>query len=106
VLQSRTYTHLTKVKWATRQEKQLTRCHATLSCAIKQHKTKLHYCIDLVFPEFNSLFKTKYSMAYMVILEEYGSVVHIANANLTHLKNILSPKGRGNPCSIDANALK
>ncbi|MEG2798772.1 MAG: IS110 family transposase [Erysipelotrichaceae bacterium] len=106
VLQSRTYTHLTKVKWATRQAKQLTRYHATLSCAIKQHKTQLQRCIDLVFPEFNSLFKTKYSRAYMAVLEEYGSAVHIANANLTHLKNILSPKGRGKPCSIDANKLR
>ena len=95
VLISGDFSTMTSTKFNNRQAKQLTRFHATLSQDLNIHKNRLQKCLDIVFPEFNSFFKTKYSKAYMAILKEFGSAFNVANAHLTKLKNTLNIKARG-----------
>jgi len=59
---------MTKRKFHLRQAKQLTRLHHDLAEDLNHYKNRLQGCIDMVIPEFNSLFKTKYSKAYLAIL--------------------------------------
>lgn len=106
VLQDRDYSKVTKHKLEMKQAKELTRYHATLMEDMNQNKNRLQKCIDIVFPELNSIFKTKYSRAYMAILKEFGSSYNLANANLTHLKNVLKFEGRGRTIDIDASSLR
>ena len=58
-----------------RQLKQLTRHHHNLKEDLNRYKNRLQKCIDLVFPEFNSLFKTRYSNIYMRVLSTFSSVL-------------------------------
>lgn len=106
VLFDRDYTKVTKHKLDMKQAKELTRYHASLTEDINQKKNKLQKCIDIVIPELNTWLKTKYSKPYMAILKEFGSSYNLANANLTHLKNVLKPEGRGRSISIDASSLR
>lgn len=82
VLQSRDYTHMTKNKLSLREGKQLTRYHHDLTASLNQAKNKLQKCIDIVFPEYNSIFATKYSKAYMAVLKECGSAKVIRAAGI------------------------
>jgi len=41
------------------------------------------------FPEYNSLFKTRYSKAYMAVLKAFGDASIIADTHLTKLSNVL-----------------
>lgn len=106
VLFDKNYTRVTKRKLDLKQAKELTRYHATLTEDLNQNKNRLQKCIDIVIPEINVWFKTKYSRAYMAILKEFGNSYNLANANLTHLKNILKPKGRGKHADVDAVSLR
>lgn len=101
VLQAKEYTSMTKSKFIMRQSKQLTRLHSDLTEQLNQLKNKLQYCIDIVFPEYNSLFKTKYSNAYIAVLKEFGSASAISRAHKTKLKNTL-----GNRVRLDVDQLK
>lgn len=95
VLQSREYTHMSKNKLALREGKQLTRYHHDLTRSLNQAKNKLQKCIDIVFPEYNTIFATKYSKAYMAILKECGSAKAVQDTHLTHLKKIISDASNG-----------
>jgi len=95
VLQSRDYTHMTRNKLSLREGKQLTRYHHDLTASLNQAKNKLQKCIDTVFPEFNSIFATKYSKAYMAVLKECGSAKTIRATHLTHLKKIVLDASNG-----------
>lgn len=95
VLQSRDYTHMTKNKLSLREGKQLTRYHHDLTASLNQAKNRLQKCIDIVFPEYNSIFATKYSKAYMAVLKECGSAKVIRETHLTHLKKIVSDASHG-----------
>jgi len=106
VLFDRDYTKVTQRKLDMKQARELTRYHASITEDINQKKNRLQKCIDIVIPEFNTWFKTKYSKAYMAVLKEFGSSYNLANANLTHLKNILKPKNKGNHVEIDASSLR
>ncbi|MDF9825911.1 transposase [Breznakia sp. PF5-3] len=106
VLQSRAYTTITKRKLGLREMKKACRLHASLMEDINQLKNQLQACIDFVFPEFNSLFKTKYIRTYMALLKAFPGASLIANANLTKLKNILKPCGRGRGVELEASHLK
>lgn len=55
-----------------KQARELTRYHASITEDINQKKNRLQKCIDIVIPEFNSWFKTKYSKTYMAVLKEFG----------------------------------
>lgn len=86
VLYSRDYTQLTQHKLLLHEAKQLTRYRHDLTASLNVLKNQLQACIDLVFPEYNSLFKTKYSRAYMAVLKEFPSANAIATSHLTKLK--------------------
>lgn len=90
VLQSRDYTQLTQRKLLLREVKQLTRYRHDLITSLNVLKNQLQACIDLVFPEYNSLFKTKYSRAYMAVLKAFPSANAIASTHLTKLKSTIS----------------
>lgn len=106
VMQDKNYTTVTKHKLEMKQLKELTRYHASLTEDINQLKNQLQKCIDIVFPEFNSLFHSNYSRAYMALLKEFGNAYSIANANLTHLKNVISFKGKGRKQDLDASTIR
>ncbi len=95
VLQSKEFTHMTKNKLILRKGKQLTRYHHDLIRSLNQDKNKLQKCIDIVFPEYNTIFPTKYSKAYMAVLKECGSAKAIRDTHLTHLKKIISKASNG-----------
>lgn len=48
------------------EQKQLTRHHHNLKEELNIYKNRLQKCIDIVFPEFNSLFRSKYGIVYMI----------------------------------------
>lgn len=106
VLKSGNYTTFTKSSLLTREAKQLTRAHARFTEELNQHKNRLQKQIDIVFPEFNSIFKTKYSWAYMAILKEFQSAHNIANANVTRIKNVMKHNKRGLSVSCTAKEIK
>lgn len=106
VLKSGNYTSFTKSSLETREAKQLTRAHARYKEELNQHKTRLQKQIDIVFPEFNSLFKSKYSWAYMAILKEFQSAYNIANANVTRIKSVMKHNKRGLSVSCTAKEIK
>lgn len=95
VLQSREFTHMSKNKLSLREGKQLTRYHHDLTHSLNQAKNRLQKCIDIVFPEYNSVFATKYSKAYMAVLKECASAKAIRDTHLTHLKKIISDASNG-----------
>ena len=106
VLFDRDYTKVTQRKLDMKQARELTRYHASITEGINQKKNQLQKCIDIVIPEFNSWFKTKYSKAYMAVLKEFGSSYNLASANLAHLKKVLKPKSSGSRVDIDASTLR
>lgn len=57
----RDYTKVTQCRLDMKQARELTRYHASITEDINQKKNRLQKCIDIVLPEFNSWFKTKYS---------------------------------------------
>lgn len=101
VLIAKEYTPMTKYKFKMRQAKQLTRLHNDLAEELNRHKNRLQGCINIVFPEYNRQFKTKYSKAYLAVLKAFPSAFHIANAHLTTLKNTV-----GKMVSVDADELR
>ena len=55
------------------EQKQLTRHHHNLKEELNIYKNRLQKCIDIVFPEFNSLFRSKYGIVYMNVLKTFAS---------------------------------
>ena len=64
------------------EQKQLTRHHHNLKEEENVYKNRLQKCIDIVFPEFNKLFNSKYGIVYMNILKTFGSAEYIANTDI------------------------
>ena len=62
---------MTKNKLSLREGKQLTRYRHDLTRSLHQ-ENKFQKCINIVFPEFNDVFVTKYSKTYMAVLKECG----------------------------------
>ena len=75
------------------EQKQLTRHHHNLK-------------IDIVFPEFNSLFNSKYGIVYMNVLKTFSSANAIANADIRSIRKCFEFKGRGGRISLSAEQLK
>ena len=105
VLSSAKHTLLTKQMFLLSEAKQLTRYYATLTIDLNRYKNRLQKRIDLAFPEFNSLFKTKYSKPYMALLKRFGSAYNIANARINSIKKAI-PSSRGRSVSLDIVKLK
>ena len=88
------------------EQKQLTRHHHNLKEELNIYKNRLQKCIDIVFPEFNSLFRSKYGVVYMSILKTFSSAEVVANADIRSIRKCFEYKGRGGRISLSAEQLK
>lgn len=88
------------------EQRQLTRHHHNLKEELNVYTNRLQKCIDLVFPEFNSLFKSKYGTVYMSLLKTFGSADKIAHADIRSIRKCFEIRGRGNRISLCAEQLK
>ena len=88
------------------EQKQLTRHHHNLKEELNTYKNRLQKCIDIVFPEFNSLFHSKYGIVYMNILKAFSSAKAIANADIRSIRKCFEFKGQGKRISLSAEQLK
>lgn len=88
------------------EQRQLTRHHHNLKEELNVYTNRLQKCIDLVFPEFNSLFKSKYGSVYMSLLKTFGSAEKIAHADIRNIRKCFEIKGRGKRISLSAEQLK
>ena len=88
------------------EQKQLTRQHHVLKEEINVLSNRLQKSIDLVFPEFNKLFKSKYSTVYMNVLKEFGGANSIATADIRTIRKCFDINGKGLRISLTAEELK
>ncbi len=88
------------------EQKQLTRHHHNLKEELQTYKNRLQKCIDIVFPEYNNLFSSKYGVVYMDILKKFGSADKIAHTDIRTLRNCFDYKGNGKRISLSAEELK
>lgn len=86
--------------------KQLTRHHHDLKEELNVYKNRLQKSIDIIFPEFNSLFKSKYGTVYMNILKECPSAYEIANTDIRTLNKLFKLNGKGKRIALNAKGLK
>ena len=87
------------------EQRLLTREHHNLKEELNQHTNKLQKCIDIVFPEYNSLFKSKYGTVYMNILKEFGSADIIASTDIRTINKYFKA-AKGRQVSLTAKELK
>ena len=88
------------------EQKQLTRHHHNLKEELNIYKNRLQKCIDLVFPEFNSLFRSKYGIVYMNVLKTFASAEKIANSDIRTIRKCFEYEGRGKRIQLSAEQLK
>lgn len=89
------------------EQKQLTRHHHNLKEELNIYKNRLQKCIDIVFPEFNSLFNSKYGIVYMSVLKTFSSANAIAIADIRNIRKCFEFKERGGRrISLSAEQLK
>ncbi|WP_289265711.1 IS110 family transposase [Dubosiella newyorkensis] len=88
------------------EQKQLTRHHHNLKEELNIYKNRIQKCIDVVFPEFNSLFHSKYGIVYMNILKTFSSAEAVANADIRSIRKCFEVKGQGKRISLSAEQLK
>ena len=82
------------------EQKRLTREHHDLKEQLNVYSNKLQKCIDIVFPEFNSLFRSKYGIVYMNVLKTFGSADSIAHANIRSIRKCFETNGRGRQIAL------
>ena len=58
------------------------------------YTNRLQKCIDIVFPEFNSLFNSKYGFTYINLLKTFGSAANIANADIRNIRKCFNYEGK------------
>ena len=88
------------------EQKQLTRHHHNLKEELNIYKNRLQKCIDIVFPEFNSLFNSKYGVVYMSVLKTFSSADAIANADIRNIRKCFEFSKQGRRISLTAEQLK
>ena len=88
------------------EQKQLTRHHHNLKEELNIYKNRLQKCIDVVFPEFNSLFRSKYGIVYMNILKNFSSAHAVANADIPSLRKCFEFKKQGKRIALSPELLK
>ena len=88
------------------EQKQLTRHHHNLKEELNIYKNRLQKCIDIVFPEFNSLFRSKYGIVYMNVLKTFASAEKIANSDIRTIRKCFEYEGRGKRIQLSAEQLK
>ena len=67
---------------------------------------RLQKSIDLVFPEFNTLFGSKYGIVYMNLLKTFGNAEAIASTDIRTIRKCFEIKGRGCRISLTPEKLK
>ena len=92
--------------YALYEQRQLTRHHHNLKEELNTYTNRLQKSIDIVFPEYNNLFKAKYGKVYMNILETYGSASDIASADIRSIRKCFELNGKGLRISLTAEELK
>ena len=88
------------------EQRQLTRHHHNLKEELNIYTNRLQKCIDIVFPEFNSLFNNKYGKVYINLLKSFGSASNIANADIRTIRKCFNFEGRGNRISLTPEDVK
>lgn len=88
------------------EQKQLTRHHHHLKEEINIYKNRLQKSIDIVFPEYNNLFSSKYGIVYMKVLSTFSSAEKIANADIRTIRKCFEIESRGRRISLTAEKLK
>ena len=88
------------------EQKQLTRHHHNLKEELNIYKNRLQKCIDIVFPEFNSLFRSKYGIVYMNVLKTFASAKKIADSDIQTIRECFEYNRRGKRISLSAEQLK
>ena len=88
------------------EQKQLTRHHHNLKEELNIYKNRLQKCIDIVFPEFNSLFRSKYGIVYMNVLKAFASAEKIATSDIRTIRKYFEYEGRGKWITLSAEQLK
>lgn len=88
------------------EQRELTRHHHNLKEELNVYTNRLQKCIDIVFPEFNSFFNSKYGIVYMNILKTFGSAANIAKANINTIKKCFEVTGRGKRITLTPEELK
>ena len=88
------------------EQKRLTREHHDLKEQLNVYTNKLQKCIDIVFPEFNSLFRSKYGSIYMNVLKTFGSADSIAHADIRNIRKCFETNRKGRRISLTPEALK
>ena len=68
------------------EQRQLTRHHHNLKEELNIYCNRLQKSIDLVFPEFNTLFSSKYGIVYMNLLKTFGSAEAIASTDIRTIR--------------------
>lgn len=87
------------------EQRQLTRHHHNLKEELNVYTNRLQKCIDVVFPEYNHLFKSKYGSIYMQLLKSFGSADKIANTELSEIEPFFE-KQRGRQISLTPQLLQ
>lgn len=88
------------------EQRQLTRHHHNLKEELNIYLNRLQKSIDIVFPEFNGLFKSKYGIVYRNILKTFQSAHSIATADIRSIRKCFDIQGRGKRISLTAEQLK
>lgn len=88
------------------EQKQLTRHHHNLKEELNVYKNRLQKCIDVVFPEFNHLFSSKYGIVYMNVLKSFSSAQNVANSDIRSIRKCFNFKGKGLRISLTPEKLK
>lgn len=88
------------------EQRQLTREHHNLKEQLNQLTNRLQKSIDIVFPEYNSLFNTKYGKVYMNVLQTFSSAEKIARADIRSIRKCFEFKGRGKRINLTPEELK
>ena len=88
------------------EQRQLTRHHHNLKEELNVYCNRLQKSIDLVFPEFNTLFSSKYGIVYMNLLKTFGSAEAIASTDIRTIRKFFEIKGKGNRISLTPEKLK
>lgn len=88
------------------EQKQLTRHRHNLKETLNVHMNRLQKSIDIVFPEFNQLFKSKYGKVYMNILRTFPSAQTISCADIRSIRKCFDIDGPGKRISLTPENLK
>lgn len=100
------YRLISKSNFGFREIKHLTRMHHNLKEQLNIFKNRLQSKIDILFPEYNELFNSKYGIHYLEILENMPSAHFIANTDIRTIRKIMDIKGKGIRCAFTAQQLK